>query len=72
MSEEKSAAKVLQEKLFYEKKHGCEVMDDHELALCDDFCEGYKEFLFQNKTEREVAASVDVERRRAIMRRAWT
>lgn len=56
MSEEKSAAKVLQEKLFYEKKHGCEVMDDHELALCDDFCEGYKEFLFQNKTEREVAA----------------
>lgn len=59
MSEEKSAAKALQEKLFYDKKHGCEVMSDHELALCDDFCDGYKEFLFQNKTEREVAAWAD-------------
>lgn len=59
MSEEKSQAKLLQEKLFNNKKHGVDFMSDAELEKCDDFCEGYKEFLQNNKTEREVTSWAD-------------
>ncbi len=59
MSEEKSQAKLLQENLFNNKKHGVDFMSDAELEKCDDFCEGYKEFLQNNKTEREVTSWAD-------------
>ena len=50
------SAKELKELLFDKKENGVDFMSDDELRVCDDFCEGYKEFLFKCKTEREVAA----------------
>lgn len=50
------SAKELKELLFDKKENGVDFMSDDELKVCDDFCEGYKEFLFKCKTEREVAA----------------
>ena len=54
MSEE---AKELQKKLFNKKEKGVDFMSEEELKACDEFCEGYKKFLFENKTEREFAKS---------------
>ncbi len=53
MSNEKSAADLLKEDLFFEKKHFSVQMSDEELKKADVFCEGYKEFLATAKTERE-------------------
>ncbi len=53
MSKEKSAAELLKEKLFMERKHAGLVMSESEIAACDDFCESYKSFLDSAKTERE-------------------
>lgn len=52
-------AKQLKEMLFNDKKNGVDVFSADELAACDEFCEGYKAFLYENKTEREVAARVE-------------
>lgn len=51
--------KQLKDMLFNKKEHGVDFMTDDELRECDDFCEGYKEFLGRYKTEREVAAWVE-------------
>ncbi|MBQ9228055.1 MAG: aminopeptidase [Eubacterium sp.] len=51
--------KQLKEMLFNDKKNGVDVFSAEELAACDEFCEGYKEFLYECKTEREVAARVE-------------
>ena len=51
------STKELKKKLFYKKENGVDFMSDDELKVCDDFCEGYKKFLFENKTEREFCAS---------------
>ena len=51
--------KQLKDMLFNKKENGVDFMDDEELRECDDFCEGYKEFLAECKTEREVAAWVE-------------
>lgn len=53
MSEKNTEAKALKEKLFAERKHGSFRMTDAELAACDSFCEDYKSFLNNAKTERE-------------------
>lgn len=53
MSEKKSAAKELKEKLFAKRKNGLFRMSEEELAKCDSFCEEYKKFLDSAKTERE-------------------
>ncbi len=53
MSKEKSAASLLKEQLFMERKHAGMLMSDAEIAACDDFCESYKDFLDSAKTERE-------------------
>lgn len=55
MSEE---TKELKKMLFNEKKNGYDFLDEDELETCYDFCEGYKGFLAENKTEREFAQSV--------------
>ncbi len=52
-------AKQLKEMLFNQKKSGVDVFTEDELNACDEFCEGYKEFLGTHKTEREVAAYVE-------------
>lgn len=53
MSNEKSAAELLKEKLCLEKEHFVSQMSDDELKKADDYCEDYKEFLATAKTERE-------------------
>lgn len=53
------SAKELKELLFDKKQNGVDFMDDAELKVCDEFAEGYKSFLFNCKTEREVAAWVE-------------
>ena len=58
MSEEKTEVQLLQEKLMMNKKHAAKVIDDAEMAKAMDFAEGYKKFLNDNKTEREVAAFI--------------
>lgn len=57
MEKEKSAAKLLQEKLFMEKKNSGLVMSDEDMKKADEFCEGYKSFLDSSKTEREAVAT---------------
>ena len=54
-----NSAKELQKLLFNKKENGIDFMTEDELNECDDFCEGYKEFLAECKTEREVAAWVE-------------
>lgn len=51
--------KQLKEMLFNQKKNGIDVFTEDELNACDEFCEGYKEFLGTHKTERKVAAYVE-------------
>ena len=47
-------SKQLREMLFNKKENGVDFMSADELAACDEFCEGYKEFLSYGKTERLV------------------
>lgn len=53
MTEEKSAAKLRQEELFLKKENGYDKMDEASLAAMNEYCEGYKHFLDNAKTERE-------------------
>ncbi|MBQ5317692.1 MAG: aminopeptidase [Oscillospiraceae bacterium] len=57
MSKEKSAAALLKEQIFMERKHAGLIMADTEIAACDDFCESYKSFLDSAKTEREAVVT---------------
>lgn len=57
MEKEKSAAKLLQEKLFMEKKNSGLIMSDEDMKKADEFCEGYKAFLDSSKTEREAVVT---------------
>lgn len=61
MSEEKTKAELLREKLFMNKKHSADFVDDEEFKKAMDFAEGYKKFLNDNKTEREVTKFVVAE-----------
>lgn len=45
--------KELKKKLFCNRKNAGITMSDEDIAKCDQFCEGYKDFLNQSKTERE-------------------
>ncbi|MBR7132200.1 MAG: aminopeptidase [Clostridia bacterium] len=53
MSQTKSQAEILKEALFNKRKNGRLVATDETLALSDSYCEGYKAFLDNAKTERE-------------------
>lgn len=50
---EVNKAKELQEKLFMKKKNSGLIMSETELEAADKFCDGYKRFLDDGKTERE-------------------
>ncbi|MDD7428308.1 MAG: aminopeptidase [Oscillospiraceae bacterium] len=50
---EKSAAKLLQEKLCMKRKNGLLKADEAVMEKTGKFCEGYKDFLDRSKTERE-------------------
>ena len=52
---EKTKAEQLREKLFMAKKNGLLSVDDAKWEKITDFCEGYKKFLADGKTEREAA-----------------
>ena len=47
------SAKDLQEKLFMKQKNACLKMEESEIKKADDFCEEYKAYLNEGKTERE-------------------
>ncbi len=53
MSETKSAAKELREKLFLEPKNAALRMEEKDVKEAFSFCDPYKEFLDAAKTERE-------------------
>ena len=46
-------SKVLKEKLFMKRKNAVLRMSEAEIAECDSFCEGYKDFMDSAKIERE-------------------
>lgn len=58
MSEKKTQAELLQEKLCYETKHICKT-DEKSVKKADKFCQGYMKFLNEAKTERECVVYVE-------------
>lgn len=59
MADKKSSSDMLKEKLFSQKKHGCMIKEDDTVNSADAFCDDYKIFLDEAKTEREaVIASI--------------
>lgn len=53
MSETKSAADLLKEQLFLNRKHAGTRLSEDQIREADQFCEEYKRFLGSCKTERE-------------------
>lgn len=48
----------LKNELFYKPKHAVNLVTEDEVAKADEFCEGYKKFLDEAKTEREATERV--------------
>ena len=63
--ETENEAKQLKEKLFMQKKNAFLRMSDSEIKKCEKFCEGYKRFLDEAKTEREAAGYIEREAKAA-------
>jgi aspartyl aminopeptidase len=61
MSEEKTQAEMLKDKLSYEVKNAWEQSNEVEIRKAFDLCENYKEYLDKGKTEREFSALVEKE-----------
>jgi aspartyl aminopeptidase len=61
MSEEKTQAEMLKEKLSYEVKNAWEQSSEDQINKAFDLCENYKEYLDKGKTEREFSALVEKE-----------
>ncbi len=55
---EKNQIDELKEKLFYSPKHASKILNDDIIEDADDFCESYKNFLDNAKTEREAASEI--------------
>ncbi|MBQ3051528.1 MAG: aminopeptidase, partial [Clostridia bacterium] len=58
---EKSKANALKEELFYTPKHMATVAEDDLFPKADVFAEGYKDFMSNYKTEREITAFFQAE-----------
>lgn len=54
--EPKTEAEKLKESLFMEKKNGASRLTGAQIKAADEFCEGYKAFLDNAKTEREATS----------------
>ena len=52
----KDEIKALKESLLMQKQHAVQRMTDEQIAAADAYCEDYKAFLDNSKTEREAAA----------------
>lgn len=50
---EKTQAELLQEKLLLNRKNAALTLSEEQIREADAFCDGYKNFLFQAKIERE-------------------
>ncbi len=55
---EKTATELLKEKLSYKPENGSKSLSMDEIAAADAYCEGYKTFLNNAKTEREAVTEV--------------
>ena len=53
MSEEKTQAQQLKEKLFYSQKNAFETLSENVINDAYAYCDDYKKFLNGGKTERE-------------------
>ena len=61
MSDKKNKAEKLEEKLLMKRKNAAETLTEKQIKECDDFCEGYKDFMNRSKIEREaVIYSIDL------------
>ncbi len=68
MTEEKSAAKLRRKELFLKKENGYDKMDEASLAGMNEYCESYKHFLDNAKTEREaVKAAISLARKEGFV-----
>ncbi|MCH5324516.1 MAG: aminopeptidase [Eubacterium sp.] len=56
MAEKKTKSQELKDKLFYKQQHSTYVLTAAEQKKADKYCEDYKTFLDNGKTEREAAA----------------
>lgn len=56
MAKEKNAAKELKERLALNRKHCGLLLSEKEVKKAEEYCEGYKRFLTEGKTEREACA----------------
>lgn len=58
MSEkEKSPSEVLKEELFYTQKNASATMSDEDIVAADSYCDKYRLFLNEAKTEREAVSA---------------
>lgn len=58
-NEKKTEAALLKEKLAAKKPSGALKLDKETIALADEFCEGYKEFMRTSKVEREAVRTTE-------------
>ena len=58
-AESKTTGELLKEKLFYNPQNAYEVMNGETLQFADSFCDGYKKFLDNAKTEREAVKIIE-------------
>ncbi len=54
---EKTQADILREQLTYKPQNGVKVLKTEEIAAADAYCEGYKAYLDDAKTEREAVTA---------------
>ncbi|MBR4949294.1 MAG: aminopeptidase [Clostridia bacterium] len=52
---EKTRGELLSEKLLHNKKNGFDLLEEKEIQAAYDYCEGYKDYLDNSKTERVCA-----------------
>lgn len=57
MGKEKTKGQLLQDELLLKRENGSSKLTEKELATVENFCEGYKTFLDNGKTEREVVVT---------------
>lgn len=54
---DKETVKALKEQLCFSTKNGADTLSDADIAAADAYCEGYKAFLNDAKTEREAVSA---------------
>ncbi|MEG0692407.1 MAG: aminopeptidase, partial [Oscillospiraceae bacterium] len=68
MEKTKSAGQKLQEELLINRKNGGMILSDSEIKAVEEYCEGYKKFLDDAKTEREaVITSIELAKKHGFV-----